>query len=200
MEEVPHPPPVSFNMFSLPLIFCGLNIKQWGIDFLEFILVGFCELPRSVVCHGNAPFTSKLSSLSFCLLLKFPFCHSTHPAVPWFLTIPFRHFHSTFSLHFSSGSLYWHYFKLTDSFLNCVQTIGQQTKAFLLSVIVFWFLESPFGSFLLWVSISLLVLLFCFFFFFPVFHTFSFTVLAMLIICIISRSDSDVCFCLLVFF
>lgn len=96
------------------------------------------------------------------LLLVFPLhiCH-TFGNCPKCLDILLCIFHSFFSLHFSFRSFYWHTFKLTDSFLDYIQSSGEPSKSILhfsysvfISIISFWFF--------LRVYISLLIFPICF--------------------------------------
>lgn len=81
--------------------------------------------------------------------------------------------------------------KLCTDYWSADQSIFSFCHSVLIPRIFFWLLPSL--SFHLSACPSVLI-----FFFFLVFHTFSFIVLVMLIICIISKSDSGVC--LLIFF
>lgn len=162
---------VSFKIFSLSLIFWSVNMTCLGVDFWCLYCLIFSELSGSVVWWLSLVLKDSviIDSHLFLFFLSspsgIPIAHMLHLFVcvcPQFLHILFCHFYFYFyyffSLHFTLifTLFYWLIFKLTNSFLDCIQSIWwvhQMHSLFWLQC--FLFLIFTFDSFLDFPSLCL---------------------------------------------
>lgn len=149
-------------MFSLSFVVCNLNIIFLGFVFLfcfdiylDWYSFCICGLVSDInFGMFSTSITTSISSIPFSLLQVFQLCICYtfwyYPRVLGWLF----YFHSFFSLHFSLGSFYWPIFKLTDSFLNPVKSMGLSkiffihVAVFLISSMSFWVFHIIFNSLL----------------------------------------------------
>ena len=136
---------------------------------LMHFYVILCSVHRVPWVHKFLFLTKLGKYFLFPTFILFSFWYSNYMYIFWNWTTVWGYSVLILSLHFSFGNVSWYICKLTDSFLDYVQSTDETSKA-LFSVTVFcfvFFLGFPFYSFLEFPSLCLhypYVLYFIYFF------------------------------------